>query len=212
MSPIVQNPASAPGESFDRLLSAIRACTVCAGHLPLGPRPIVQLDPRARLMIVGQAPGLKVHQTGIPWNDASGRMLHQWLDIDESVFHDASRVAIMPMGFCYPGRGKGGDLPPRKECAPLWFDRVYTHLTRIELILLIGRYAQAWYLGKEQKANLTRTVAAFAEYAPRYIPLVHPSPRNTAWMQRNPWFEQDLLPVLRSRVAAVLDLPQGETR
>lgn len=204
-------PSRAPAETFEHLLAAIRACAVCAAHLPLGPRPIVQLDPRARLMIVGQAPGLKVHQSGIPWNDASGKRLREWLDIDETTFRDASRVAIMPMGFCYPGRGTGGDLPPRRECAPLWFERVYAHLTRIELVLLIGRYAQAWYLGPRQRESLTQTVAAFADYAPRYLPLPHPSPRNTAWFQRHPWFERELLPVLRARVATVLDPTRKES-
>jgi len=194
-------------ERIDTLLTSIRACTVCAAHLPLGPRPIVQIGTGARLLIVGQAPGAKVHASGVPWNDASGRRLREWLGIDEKIFYDASRVAIVPMGFCYPGRGGGGDLPPRPECAPLWFDRVLAQLPDIELTLLVGQYAQKYFLGNTRRVTLTETVAAFADYAPRFMPLPHPSPRNTAWFQRHPWFERELLPVLRRRVSSVLHLP-----
>lgn len=191
-------------ERIDTLLADIRACTVCAAHLPLGPRPIVQMGTRARLLIVGQAPGAKVHASGVPWDDASGRRLREWLGIDEKIFYDASRVVIVPMGFCYPGRGGGGDLPPRKECAPMWFDRVFAQLPNVELTLLIGQYAQRYFLGNTRRATLTETVAVFADYAPRFMPLPHPSPRNTAWFQRHPWFERELLPVLRERVRSVL--------
>lgn len=205
------NPAQKP-ERLDALLAKIRACTICAAHLPLGPRPIVQIGTQARLLIVGQAPGAKVHASGVPWDDASGRRLREWLGIDETVFYDASRVAIVPMGFCYPGRGGGGDLPPRKECAPLWFDRVLAQLPGIELTLLIGQYAQRRFLGSARRATLTETVAAFADHAPRFLPLPHPSPRNTAWFQRHPWFEHELLPVLRKRVRSALHLPvRGES-
>ncbi len=186
------------------LLIAIRACRVCAAYLPLGPRPIVQIGARARLLIVGQAPGAKVHASGVPWDDASGARLRDWLGIDKATFYDAEQVAIVPIGFCYPGRGGGGDLPPRKECAPLWLDRVLAQLPHIELTVLIGSYAQREFLGKTGKSSLTETVAAFAEYAPQFVPVPHPSPRNTAWFQRHPWFDTDLLPILRERVHAVL--------
>lgn len=189
---------------FAELLAAIRTCRACAAQLPLGPRPIVQASPTARLLIVGQAPGAKVHASGVPWDDASGMRLREWLGIDASAFHDAARIAIVPMGFCYPGRGAGGDLPPRRECAPLWHDRLLALMPRIELTLLVGAHAQRHVLGADAKANLTETVAAFAEYAPRRIPLPHPSPRNTAWFQRHPWFANEVLPELRERVHAVL--------
>jgi len=194
-------------ERLGALLARIRACTACATELPLGARPIVQVGARARLLIVGQAPGAKVHASGVPWDDASGRRLREWLGIDDRMFYDPERVAIVPMGFCYPGRGGGGDLPPRRECAPLWFDRVLAQLPDVELTLLIGQYAQKHFLGSVRRATLTETVAAFADYAPRYLPLPHPSPRNTAWFQRHPWFERELLPVLRQRVSSALRLP-----
>ena len=190
-------------ERLDALLARIRVCNACAAQLPLGPRPIVQLGTQARLLIVGQAPGAKVHASGVPWDDASGRRLREWLGIGEAVFQDASRVAIVPMGFCYPGRGGGGDLPPRPECAPLWFDRVLAQLRNVELTLLIGQYAQKYFLGSARRTTLTETVTAFADHAPRFMPLPHPSPRNTAWFQRHPWFERDLLPVLRKRVRSL---------
>lgn len=207
-------PPAAPSR-FDKdrdlaaLLAAIRACRVCAAELPLGPRPIVQVGAGARLLIVGQAPGARVHASGVPWDDASGERLRDWLGIDKATFYDVDQVAIVPVGFCYPGRGGGGDLPPRKECAPLWLDRLLGHLPRIELTVLIGSYAQRQFLGAANRRSLTATVTAFADYAPRFIPLPHPSPRNTAWFQRHPWFARDLLPVLRERVHAVLSLSGG---
>lgn len=197
--PAGSRAARGPEPDLDALLVAIRACRACAAYLPLGPRPIMQAGAGARLLIVGQAPGLKVHMSGVPWDDASGERLRDWLGIDKALFYDASRVAIAAIGFCYPGRGGGGDLPPRKECAPLWMDRLLAQLPHIELTLLIGRYAQQRFLGPS-KPSLTDTVAAFADYAPRFIPLPHPSPRNTAWFQRHPWFARELLPELRSRV------------
>jgi len=187
-----------------RLLARIRACHACAEHLPLGPRPIVQAGPDARLLVVGQAPGARVHASGIPWDDASGARLCDWLGIDAVTLHDPARVAIAPIGFCYPGRGPGGDLPPRPECAPLWLDALVAHLQRIELVLLVGAHAQRRFLGAARKSTLAATVAAFDDYAPRWFPLPHPSPRNTAWRQRNAWFERDVLPRLRARVAALL--------
>ncbi len=191
--------------TFDDLLRRVRACRVCAAHLPLGPRPVVQAGVDARLLIVGQAPGARVHASGVPWDDASGARLCEWLGIDAATLHDAGRVAILPMGFCYPGRGAGGDLPPRPECAPLWFDALLANLPRIELVLAIGQHAQRHLLGARRKPTLAATVAAFADYAPRLFPLPHPSPRNTAWRQRHAWFERDVLPCLRERVQAVLD-------
>ena len=188
------------------LLDEISACTVCAAHLPLGPRPVVQAgDPRAKIRIIGQAPGLKVHMSGIPFNDASGDRLRDWLGVTPAQFYDESLFAIMPMGFCYPGRGKGGDNPPRPECAPLWHERVRATLPDIKLTLLIGAYAQAHYLGSRRKATLGDTVRAWRDYIDDgYLPLVHPSPRNQIWLKRNPWFETEIVPYLRSAIVTAL--------
>jgi uracil-DNA glycosylase len=158
----------------------------------------------ARLLVVGQAPGRKVHDTGIPWNDPSGDRLRSWLGMDRDTFYDESRIAIIPTGLCFPGTGKGGDLPPRPECAPLWHPPLLAELPNIRLTLLIGQYAQAYYLGPRRKKTLTETVAAWKEYLPEYLPLPHPSPRNQMWLKRNPWFERDLLPVLRQKVSEAL--------
>lgn len=190
--------------SLQRLLTEVRQCRACELQLPLGPRPILQAAPSARILIVGQAPGARVHATGIPWNDASGERLRKWLDVDATTFYDASRFAIIPMGYCYPGKGKSGDLPPRRECATLWLDHLLVKLPNIELTLLIGLYAQRHFLGSRRKASLTSTVKAWEEFVPEYMPLPHPSPRNTAWFQRNPWFDDALLPSLRTRVASIL--------
>lgn len=191
---------------LDGLLAQIRACTHCAAHLPLGPRPVLRAASGARLMIIGQAPGTRVHESGIPWNDRSGERLRDWLRIDPELFYDESRVAIMPMGFCYPGvNAKGGDLPPRPECAPLWHEKVWAELPNIGLTLLVGQYAQKHYLGAARSKTLTETVSRFAEYLPRgYLPLPHPSWRTTAWQRKNPWFDTQLLPVLRQRVRALV--------
>ncbi len=187
------------------VLSAARACTVCAEHLPLGPRPVLRAGAGARLLIIGQAPGTRVHESGIPWNDRSGDRLRDWLQVDKETFYDAGRIAIVPMGFCYPGvDSRGGDKPPRPECAPLWHPQVLAGLPGVELTLLIGLYAQKRYLGKARKGSLTDTVAHWRDYDPGYLPLPHPSWRNTAWLRKNPWFEQDLLPVLRQRVQDLL--------
>lgn len=190
-------------ETLDTLLRDVRACRVCAAHLPLGPRPVVQAGSSARILIVGQAPGLRVHQTGIPWDDLSGERLRGWMGVEKTQFYDASRIAIIPMGLCYPGRGKGGDLPPRPECAPLWFDRLLAQLPRIEVTLLIGQYAQRRFLGAGRKKTLTATVKAWREYAPRSIPLPHPSPRNQPWFQRHPWFDQEVVPMLRALIGGL---------
>jgi len=192
-------------DPLQHLLAEIRACRVCEAHLPLGPRPVLRAAATARVAIIGQAPGTKVHETGIPWNDASGQRLRDWLQLDPETFYDESRIAIIPTGFCYPGRDpRGGDMPPRPECAPLWQDRLFALLPRIELILLIGSYAQAHHLGQARKRTMTETVMAFRDYLPRYLPTPHPSWRTTHWQKKNPWFEADLLPVLRQRVHALL--------
>lgn len=199
------SPPNAPDSgSLDDLLAAIRACRACEGELPLGPRPVVQAGATARLLVVGQAPGAKVHASGVPWSDASGSRLRDWLGIGEDVFHDASRIAIMPMGYCYPGRGGGGDLPPRRECAQLWHARLLARLPQVRLTLLVGLHAQRHFLGTRARANLTDTVAAHVAYAPSFVPLPHPSPRNTAWFQRHSWFAAEVLPALRERVREAL--------
>lgn len=189
--------------ALEDLLVAVRNCRACEGRLPLGPRPVLQAGATARVLVVGQAPGARVHATGIPWDDPSGERLRAWMGVGKHRFYDASRVAIIPMGYCYPGRGNGGDLPPRRECAELWLDELLAKLPRIELTLLIGLHAQRHYLGNRRKDSLTETVRAWREFAPEYLPLPHPSPRNTPWFKRNPWFEDELLPVLRGRVESL---------
>ena len=186
------------------LLHEVRNCRVCEAYLPLGPRPVVQVGARARILIVGQAPGKAVHESGIPWNDASGETLRRWMGIAAETFYDSDKIAIIPMGYCYPGRGKSGDLPPRRECAELWLDKLLGHLPQIRLTLLVGQYAQMHFLKTQRKESLTATVEAWQTYAPRFFPLPHPSPRNTPWLRRHPWFEERLLPELRNRVAAAL--------
>jgi uracil-DNA glycosylase len=191
-------------ESLPTLLGEIRACRLCEAELPLGPNPVLRAKSSARLLIVGQAPGVKVHDSGIPWNDASGIRLRHWMGLDREHFYNERDVAIVPMGFCYPGRGNAGDLPPRPECARTWHPRLLPLLPNIELTLLIGHYAQAFMLGDRRKKTLTDTVRAYAQYMPRVIPLPHPSPRNQLWLKMNPWFETDLVPLLRGEVAALL--------
>lgn len=187
--------------SPSRLLREVRACQICSEHLPLGPRPVLQLTSAARLLIIGQAPGSKVHQSGIPWNDASGDRLRDWLNLDRSVFYDAAKVAIIPMGLCYPGAGEsGGDMPPRPECAPLWHERLLNHLPDRQLTLLIGQYAQRHYLGSRRKGSMTETVRSFSDYCPHFFPLPHPSWRSQIWMQKHPWFERSVIPELRNAV------------
>ena len=190
-----------------KLFEQIRACRLCEAHLPLGPRPVIRGNESARLLIIGQAPGTRVHASGIPWDDPSGDRLRQWLGVDKTTFYDESRIAIMPMGLCYPGRGKSGDLPPRPECAPAWHDKVLMLLPNIELTLLIGQYAQAYYLRGAAKGSLTDTVRSWADYGPGWLPLPHPSPRNTLWLRKNPWFEQEIVPHLQQRVAPLLVRP-----
>ncbi|TDJ38178.1 MAG: uracil-DNA glycosylase family protein [Gammaproteobacteria bacterium] len=188
---------------FESLIAEVRACTICASHLPHGVRPVVQFHPDARLLIAGQAPGRKVHASGIPFDDVSGNRLRDWMGIDRDVFYDPELVALLPMGFCYPGTGKSGDLPPRPECAPAWRAQLLERLDKLQLTLVIGQYAQAYHLN-EPKSSLTEIVQRWRDYWPNVVPLPHPSPRNNLWLRRNPWFEMQLLPSLRQRVAEVL--------
>ncbi|MEZ4668002.1 MAG: uracil-DNA glycosylase family protein [Anaerolineae bacterium] len=189
---------------FQQLLKEVRACTLCAAHLPLGPRPVVQLHPNAKILIVSQAPGRKVHETGIPFNDPSGDRLRDWMGIDRNTFYDSEKIGILPMGFCFPGTGKSGDLPPRPECAPAWQARILSQLPHVKLMLVIGKYAQNWHLGTRQKPTLTETVQNWRDYWPSQLPMPHPSPRNKLWLVKNPWFEQDVIPVMRQRIASIL--------
>ncbi|MEZ5669381.1 MAG: uracil-DNA glycosylase family protein [Alphaproteobacteria bacterium] len=188
-------------ETLDDVARRARACRLCP--LPHEPRPVLRVSATARLLIVGQAPGTRVHETGIPWNDPSGDRLREWLEMDRDAFYDQARIAIMPMGFCFPGQdAKGGDLPPRRECAPAWHAPLRALMPDIRLTLLVGSYAQARYLDARRKASMTDTVRAFADYLPdRMLPLPHPSWRNTAWLKRNPWFAAETLPALRRAVA-----------
>jgi uracil-DNA glycosylase len=190
--------------ALDDLLREIRACRLCEQHLPLGPRPVLRASAEARLLIVSQAPGTRVHASGIPWDDASGRRLRDWLQLDETTFYDETRVAIVPMGFCYPGRAGSGDAPPRPECRATWHPRLLPRLRNIELTLSIGQYAQAYCLGPRRKSSLGETVRAWRDYLPAHLPLPHPSPRNVGWFKANPWFEAEVVPVLRERVHALL--------
>jgi uracil-DNA glycosylase len=183
------------------LLKEISECRLCEDHLPLGPRPVVQANSQARILIAGQAPGRKVHETGIPFNDASGDRLRDWMGIDKSIFYDASKIALLPMGFCYPGTGKSGDLPPRPECAEAWREQLLSNLPNIELTLLVGQYGQKYHLGTSREKTLTETVKSWKEYWKKgLLPLPHPSPRNNRWLRNNAWFEKDILPALKSRV------------
>lgn len=190
---------------LDLALAEARACRLCAADLPLGPRPVLRASATARLMIVGQAPGTRVHASGIPFNDPSGDRLRAWLGIDRETFYDERRLAILPMGLCYPGQdARGADKPPMKICAPTWHPRIRPLLPKLELTLLVGLYAQARYLGPARKKSLTETVQCWRDYGPAFLPLPHPSWRNTAWLKRNPWFEAEVLPELRRRVTALL--------
>jgi uracil-DNA glycosylase len=191
--------------AFARLLKDIRACQICAAHLPHEPRPVLRAKPSARIVIAGQAPGTRVHASGVPFTDPSGDRLRDWMGVDKETFYDDTRVAIVPMGFCFPGLdAKGGDLPPRKECAPAWRAKVFAGLKNVELTLLVGQYAQAWHLGDKRAATLTDTVKAWRSFGPAFIPLPHPSWRNNAWVKKNRWFEEELLPHLRRRVSRIL--------
>ena len=182
------------------LLTEIRACRHCESCLPLKPRPILAAHPESRILIVGQAPGIRVHESGIPWDDASGQRLRDWMGISSNDFYDERNIAIVPMGFCYPGTGSGGDLPPRPECSELWHSQLLSGLKNVKLTLVIGRYAQDYLLAEQNKKTLTQTVQAWRDYTPKHLPLPHPSPRNNRWLKKNPWFESDVVPYLRRRV------------
>jgi uracil-DNA glycosylase len=192
-------------DKLETLLAEVRACRLCEAELPLGPRPVLRAHADARILIVGQAPGTRVHATGIPWNDPSGDRLRAWLSVDCETFYDASRFAIVPMGFCYPGKNpRGGDLPPRRECAHEWHARILAMLPNLALTFLIGAYAQCYYLGARRKKTLTDTVRSWQEYLPQFLPMPHPSPRNTLWLRRNPWFEADVVAYARKHVHELL--------
>ena len=200
--------------ALDRLVERIGACRLCEAHLPLEPRPVLRVGATARLLIIGQAPGTKVHASGIPWTDRSGDRLRQWLELDRETFYDTARVAILPTGLCYPGRDpRGGDRPPRPECAPLWHPQVLALLPHIRLTLLVGSYAQAFVLGERRRPTLTETVAAWRDFLPRFLVLPHPSWRTTAWQAKAPWFDAELLPEARRRVRdTVADLTDPPVR
>lgn len=189
---------------MESLLQEIRQCDICSSHLLLGPRPILNAHPNSKIIIIGQAPGAKVHASGIPWDDKSGENLRAWLGIDHDSFYDPTKIAIVPMGFCYPGKGKSGDLPPRPECAPEWHEVLLNKLKEVQLTLLIGQYAQNYYLRSRAKKTLTDTVQHFEEYLPDYFVLPHPSPRNNIWKAKNPWFDLEVLPALAERVKQIL--------
>ena len=182
------------------MLSQIRACRVCEAHLPLGPRPIVAADAKSRIAIIGQAPGLKVHQSGVPWDDPSGKQLRSWLGVTQEQFYDERLFALIPMGFCYPGKGRSGDLPPRQECAPLWHESLLENMPNPGLVLLIGQYSQRYYLKGTGMETLTETIRNYRAYLPRYFVLPHPSPRNRFWLAKNPWFYEEVLPNLKTQV------------
>jgi len=186
------------------ILREIKKCTVCLPDLEHGVNPVVSCSAKSKIAIIGQAPGRIVHRTGVPWDDKSGERLRAWLDVSDSEFYNPDLFAIIPMSFCYPGTGKSGDLPPRKECAPLWHDKLLNEMHVLDMTLLIGQYAQQYYLGSSKKKTLTATVQNFEDYMPKYLPLPHPSPRNNIWLRKNAWFEASVLPILKSKVASII--------
>lgn len=195
---------SKQSQSLSKLLVEIRQCRACEADLQLGPRPIVAAHRSARVLIIGQAPGQRVHKTGIPWDDPSGRRLREWMGVDDETFYDPKKIALVPMGFCYPGKGKSGDLPPRPECAELWHQSLLEKLVNVKLTLLVGTYAQKYRLGDDSKSTLTETVRSWKEYRPSVLPLPHPSPRNNIWLRKNEWFSKEVLRYLKSRVTRLL--------
>jgi len=187
------------------LLRDVKTCQLCQNHLPHGIRPVLQVSTTAKVLVAGQAPGSKVHATGVPFDDASGERLREWMGVSRHVFYDPAQIAILPMGFCYPGTGKSGDLPPRSECAPKWRQPLLDQMPELTLTLVIGQYAARWHLGKDQQKNLTETVRQWKTYvADGMLPLPHPSPRNNIWLRKNPWFEAEVLPELRRIIASSL--------
>ncbi len=191
--------------TLTKLLQEVSSCTICAEHLELGPRPVVSAHAKSKIIIIGQAPGLAVHKTGIPWDDKSGENLRKWMNIDNETFYNPEKIAILPMGFCYPGKGKSGDLPPRKECAPQWHDLILSELKEVKLILLIGKYAQDQYLKESIYPSLTETVRNFTDFLPDHFTLPHPSPRNNIWQAKNPWFGKKVLPTLKKAVQEAIE-------
>jgi len=189
---------------MQNLLDDIRQCTICSKHLAFGSRPVVSAHPDSKIVIIGQAPGTKVHNSGIPWDDASGEQLRKWLGVTNEQFYNEQNFAIIPMGFCYPGKGKSGDLPPRPECAPQWHEQLMLQMPKLELVILIGQYAQKYYLKKQAKKTLTETVNNYQDYLPKYFVLPHPSPRNRFWLTKNPWFEAEVIPELKRRIHRLL--------
>ncbi|MGH1484790.1 MAG: uracil-DNA glycosylase family protein [Cellvibrionaceae bacterium] len=186
------------------ITSDVKKCTLCKDSLPLGLRPVLQVDHKAKILIAGQAPGIKVHKSGIPFDDPSGERLREWMGIDNKTFYNAKKIAILPMGFCYPGTGKSGDLPPRPECADKWRDQLLENMLNIELILVIGTYAQKWHMKARKKPTLTETVKNWQDYWPALLPLPHPSPRNNIWLSKNPWFDKEIIPQLQKRVRVLI--------
>lgn len=189
---------------MEQLIQRIKECTICAEYLELGPRPVFTAHPDSKIVVIGQAPGTFVHRTGIPWNDKSGENLREWMNVDKETFYDTKRISIIPMGFCYPGKGKSGDLPPRKECAPQWHKLLMDNMSHVKLTLLIGKYAQEYYLKEKAKRNLTETVKSFKEYLPDFFVLPHPSPRNNIWQAKNGWFKEEVLPDLRKSIQEII--------
>lgn len=186
------------------LLHNISQCNICKAHLPLGPRPVVAAHQHSKIVIIGQAPGTKVHASGIPWNDQSGKKLREWLNVTEEEFYNTENFAIIPMGFCYPGKGKTGDLPPRKECAPEWHELLFKQMPKVKLVILVGAYAQNYYL--KDKKTLTERVGDYKSYLPKYFPIPHPSPTNRFWRAKNPWFEELVVSELQKSVNSILDI------
>jgi uracil-DNA glycosylase len=190
--------------SFASLLEEVRACTLCEAHLPHGTRPVLQIHPQARVLIASQAPGRKVHESGVPFDDASGDRLRDWMGVTREAFYDSRQIAILPMGLCFPGTGKSGDFPPRPECVLAWRDQLLGHLRHLEVTLVVGRYAQAYHMNGK-RSSLTEKVLDWRFYWPEIVPLPHPSPRNNIWLARNPWFEKELLPMLRRRMSEIFE-------
>ena len=189
--------------NLSSLLKQVRDCRICEANLPLGPRPVLQLSRESRLLIAGQAPGSKVHKTGIPFDDPSGKRLREWMGIDDSTFYDANQIAILPMGFCFPGTGKSGDLPPRPECADKWRTALLNQAYNIRMTLVLGQYAQSYHF-PAHKGSLTELVKNWQDYWPELVPLPHPSPRNNRWLKQNPWFEREMIPVLQEEIKRLL--------
>ncbi len=190
--------------SFEKLLKEVRGCTLCAAHLPLGPRPVFRVHPSAKILVVGQAPGVRVHRSGLPFDDPSGDRLRRWMNVDRETFYDETKIAFLPMGFCYPGTGKSGDLPPRPECAQTWRKPLLAALPDLELTLVIGQYAHSYHFAEERKKTLTETVKNWRSFWPSRVPLPHPSPRNLRWLKKNPWFQEEVVPEIQAAVSRIL--------